>query len=393
MQISSESIKVGHPDIVADIIAANVIAEILDEEKKLGLSLENMPHCGIEVFLGKGICLVGGEVRTRAFVDIDNIARDSVISIGYNHAAVGLNGHLMGVMNAIIPQSPDINQGTSCELNKNHEIGAGDQGIMYGFACDETPELLPLPYVLVNRLMRAFENCGDPIFAPDGKGQVSVDYDIKTGKPIRLAKVLMSNAVDYRFVKGNRKIVKEKAKKIAFECLADYVDKKTEFLFNPTGEWQAINSCSAADSGVTGRKLVVQFYGGYPGAQLGGGAVVNKSPEKVDCSAAFGARYVAKNIVAAGLASKCAVQLAYAIGIASPFSVYVNTFGTGTIPEEKLEKIIEQGFDLTPAGMIQQFKLLNGDVYRKIPRTFFMDDYRWEKTDSVKKLQKAAAKA
>jgi S-adenosylmethionine synthetase len=390
MQISSEGVKVGHPDIVADVIAANIIAAILDEEKKLGLTLGNMPHCGIEVFLGKGICLVGGEVRTRVFVDIDQITRDSVLSIGYNHAAVGLNGHLMGVLNAIIPQSPDINQGTSCLLNKDHEIGAGDQGIMYGFACDETPELLPLPYVLVSRMMRAFENCGDPVFAPDGKGQVSVDYDIKTGKPIRVAKVLMSNSIDYRFVKGSKNKVRKKAKKIAFDCLKDWVDKKTEFLFNPTGEWNAVNSCSAADSGVTGRKLVVQFYGGFPGAQLGGGAVVNKTPEKVDCSAAFGARYVAKNIVAAGLASKCAVQLAYAIGIAQPFSIYVNTFGTGTISDEKLEKIIEGLFDLTPEGMIERFGLLKSDIYRKIPRTFFMDDYRWEKTDMVKQLQKAA---
>jgi S-adenosylmethionine synthetase len=145
MQVSSESIKVGHPDVVADIIAANVIAAILDEEKKIGLNLHNMPHCGVEVFLGKGICLVGGEVRTRVYVDIDKIARDSVLALGYNHAAVGLNGNSMGVLNAIIPQSPDINQGTSLDLNKKHEIGAGDQGIMYGFACDETPELLPLP--------------------------------------------------------------------------------------------------------------------------------------------------------------------------------------------------------------------------------------------------------
>ena len=392
MQISSESVKVGHPDMVADIIAANVIAEILDGEKKEkdGLNLTNMPHCGIEVFLGKGICLVGGEVRTRVYVDIDKIARQAVIELGYNHAAVGLNGHLMGILNAIIPQSEDINQGTSCLLNKDREIGAGDQGIMYGFACDETPELLPLPYVLVNKMMRAFEYCQDPIFAPDGKGQVSVDYDTKTGKPLRLAKVLMSNAIDYRYVKGDRLKVRDRAKKIAFDCLKDYVDKKTEFLFNPTGEWNAINSCSAADSGVTGRKLVVQFYGGYPGAQLGGGAVVNKTPEKVDCSAAFGARYVAKNIVAAGLASKCAVQLAYAIGIADPFSIYVNTFGTGKVPDEKLAKIIETHFDLTPEGMIEKFALLDGNIYRKISRTFFMDDYRWEKTDKVKDLQKAA---
>ena len=392
MQISSEGVKVGHPDLVADIIAANVIAEILDGERKEkdGLNLANMPHCGIEVFLGKGICLVGGEVRTRVFVDIDQIARDAVLALGYNHAAVGLNGHTMGVLNAIIPQSPDINQGTSCLLNKDHEIGAGDQGLMYGFACDETPELLPLPYVLVNKLMRAFEYCQDPMFAPDGKGQVSIDYDIKTGRPIRVAKILMSNAVDYRYVKSNHGKVRDRAKKIAFDCLKDCVDRKTEFLFNPTGEWNALNSCSSADSGVTGRKLVVQLYGGYPGAQLGGGAVVNKTPEKVDCSAVFGSRYVAKNIVAAGLASKCSVQLAYAIGIAKPFSVYVNTFGTGKISDEKLEKIIEEIFDLTPQGMIEKFGLLKSDIYRKIPRTLFMDDYRWEKTDKMKDLQKAA---
>lgn len=389
MQISSESVKVGHPDLVADIIAANVIAAILDEEKKLKLTLANMPHCGIEVFLGKGICMVGGEVRSRVCVDIDKIARDSVIELGYNHAAVGLNGYLMGVLNAIIPQSPDINQGTSCLLNKKREIGAGDQGIMYGYACDETPEMLPLPYVMVNKLMRAFEYCQDPIFAPDGKGQVSVDYDVKTGKPRRVAKVLMSNSIDYRFVKGNRLKIRDRAKKIAFEALKDCVDKKTEFLFNPTGEWNAINSCSAADSGVTGRKLVVQFYGGYPGAQLGGGAVVNKTPEKVDCSAAFGARHVAKNIVVAGLATRCSVQLAYAIGIADPFSIYVNTFGTGKIPDDQLEKIIGDLFDLTPEGMIENFKLLDGGIYRRIPRTFFMDDYCWEKTDMVKTLQKA----
>lgn len=393
MQISSESIKVGHPDVVADIIAANVIAAILDEEKKTsgGLTLRNMPHCGLEVFLGKGLCLIGGEVRTRVYVDIDKVARESVLALGYNDAAVGLNGSSMGVLNAIIPQSPDINQGTAMELNKKHQIGAGDQGIMYGFACNETPELLPLPYVLVSRLMRAFERCGDPVFAPDGKGQVSVEYDDKTGKPVRVAKVLMSNAIDYRFVKGAQKAkVKEKAKKIAFECLQGWVNGKTEFLFNPTGEWQAVNSCSAADSGVTGRKLVVQFYGGYPGAQMGGGAVVNKSPEKVDCSAAFGARYVAKNIVAAGLADKCSVQLAYAIGVAEPFSIYVNTCGTGKLTDKKLEKIIEKNFDLTPAGMIEKFALLNGDIYRRIPVTLFLDDYRWEKTDMVKKLQAAA---
>jgi S-adenosylmethionine synthetase len=394
MQISSESIKIGHPDVVADIIAANVIAAILDKEKKLkpGLTLQTMPHCGLEVFLGKGICLVGGEVRTRVYVDIDKIARDSVLALGYNHAAVGLNGNSMGVLNAIIPQSDNINLGTSMKLNKKHEIGAGDQGIMYGFACDETPELLPLPYVLVSRLMRAFETCGDPDFAPDGKGQVSVEYDNKTCKPVRLAKVLMSNAIDYRNVsKADKPKIKVKAQKIAFDCLKDWVDKKTEFLFNPTGEWEAINSCSAADSGVTGRKLVVQFYGGFPGAQMGGGAVVNKSPEKVDCSAAFGSRYVAKNIVAAGLASKCSVQLAYAIGVAKPFSIYVDTFGTGKMPDEKLGKLIAQIFDLTPGGMIEKFDLLNSNIYRKIPTTLFMDDYRWEKTDMVKKL-KAAAK-
>lgn len=393
MQISSESVKVGHPDIVADMIAANIIATILDRERQKGLTIDTMPHCGIEVFLGKGLCVVGGEVSTRAWIDLDKCVRETVLGLGYNDAALGLNGNSLGVLNAIIPQSPDINIGTRADKGKYKEIGAGDQGIMYGFACDETPELLPLTYVLVNRLMRAFETCGDPLFAPDGKGQVSIDYDDQTGKPLRVVKVLMSNAIDYRYAKGKDKsTIEKRAKKIAFDCLKDSVDKKTGFLFNPTGEWKAVNSCSAADSGVTGRKLVVQCYGGYPGAQMGGGAVVNKSPEKVDCSAAFGSRYVAKNIVAAGLAKKCSVQLAYAIGMARPFSIYVDTFGTGKIADKKLEKIIEKLFDLTPAGMIRRFDLLNSNIYRRIPRTLFMDNYPWEKTDMVKQLKKEAGK-
>jgi len=391
MRITSESIKVGHPDIVADVIAANIIAEILDEEQKMGVGLQNMPHCGLEVFLGRGLCLVGGEVTTRAKVDVERSVRKSVLDLGYGDTAVGLDGKTMKILNEIIPQSPDINQGTSAVLNVNQEVGAGDQGIMYGFACDETPELLPLTYVLVNRMMRVFETCGDPAFAPDGKGQVSVEYDEETGRPVRVAKCLMSNAIDYRHVdKANKNSVREKAQKIAFDCLGKWTDSHTEFLFNPTGEWQAVNSCSAADSGVTGRKLVVQFYGGYPGAQVGGGAVVNKSPEKVDCSAAFGARYVAKNIVASGLAKKCSVQLSYAIGVAKPFSVYVDTFGTGAVSNRVLARIIDKIFDLTPGGMIRRFNLLSGDVYRKLPKTFFLDDYLWEKTDLAEEIRKEA---
>ncbi|MGZ6224320.1 MAG: methionine adenosyltransferase domain-containing protein, partial [Syntrophales bacterium] len=185
--------------------------------------------------------------------------------------------------------------------------------------------------------------------------------------------------------------VEKKAREIAMDCLKDWTDDKTKFLFNPTGEWQAINSCSAADSGVTGRKLVVQLYGGYPGAQIGGGSIVNKSPEKVDCSAVLGARYVAKNIVAAGLAKKCAIQVAYAIGIARPISVYVNTFGTGNISDDKINMLIKEYFDLSPRGMIERFNLLDGNIYRKLPKTFFLDDYIWEKTDMVDALKQAAS--
>ncbi|MBW2649550.1 MAG: methionine adenosyltransferase [Deltaproteobacteria bacterium] len=388
MQITSEGIKIGHPDIVADTIAANIIAKILDEEKKVGMEINTMPHCGLEVFLGKGFCIVGGEVSTRIYVNIEKNLRQTVLSLGYNDAAVGLNGHSLGVFNAIIPQSPNINLGTRAELGKHREIGAGDQGIMYGYACDETPALLPLPYVLVNKMMRVFEDCGNPMFAPDGKGQVTVNYD-KNGKPTHVSKVLMSNAIDYRHVAENEEI-EETARKIAFDCLGQWVNDKTDFIFNPTGEWQAVHSCSAADTGVTGRKLVCQLYGGYPGAQLGGGSVVNKSPEKVDCSAVFGARYAAKNIVASGLATKCSVQLAYAIGIAEPMSIYVNTFGTGVMPDEKLSGVVEKIFDFTPKGMIERFDLLSGDIYRKIPKTLFMDDYAWEKTDLAKRLKEEA---
>lgn len=390
MRITSESVKIGHPDMVADFIAANIIAEIIQAELTLGMTIDNMPHCGVEVFLGKGLCVVGGEISTRAYVDVDKCVRESVLSLGYNDPLLGLDGNSMGIMNAIIPQSCDINMGTRAETSVCQEIGAGDQGIIYGFACNETPELLPLPYVLVSRMMRAFENCENAFFAPDGKGQVTVEYN-NDGVPQRVAKVLMSNAIDYRRVARDAKVsVAEQAKNIAMNSLGDWVDKKTEFLFNPTGEWQSINSCSAADSGITGRKLVVQFYGGYPGAQLGGGAVVNKSPEKVDCSAALGARYVAKNIVAAGLATKCSVQLSYAIGIAQPFSIYVSTFGTGSISDARIAAIVEKLFHLTPRGMMESFDLLNPAIYRKLPRTLFLDDYPWEKTDMGKKLQAAA---
>jgi len=391
MLITSESVKVGHPDIVCDSIAANIIASILDEEHKIGLTVDTMPHCGIEIFLGKGLCIVGGEVATRVYVDVEKIVRDTVLSIGYVDYRLGLNGNSMGILNTIIEQSPDINIGTRADMGKYKEIGAGDQGIIYGFACDETPELLPLPYVLATRLMRAFENCGNPIFAPDGKGQITVKYNEK-GIPKRVATVLMSNAVDYREVPDNaRASVEPQAKRIAMECLKGWVDERTEFLFNPTGEWQAINSCSSADSGVTGRKLVVQLYGGYPGAQIGGGSIVNKSPEKVDCSAVLGARYVAKNIVAAGLAKKCAIQIAYAIGIARPISVYVSTFGTGIVSDDKINMLIKEYFDLSPRGMIEKFGLLNGKIYRKLPKTFFLDDYTWEKTDMVEALRHAAS--
>jgi S-adenosylmethionine synthetase len=393
MYITSESVKVGHPDMVCDAIAANIIADILSEEKKIGMTIDDMPHCGLEVFLGKGLCVIGGEVATRSYVDIEKVIRKTVLSLGYRDSAVGLNGSSMGILNAMIPQSPDINMGTRAGQGKYHEIGAGDQGIIYGFACDETPELLPLPYVLGNRLMRAFEYCGNPVFAPDGKGQVTVEYDEKMA-PVRVATILMSNAVDYRQVPDTfRNTIEHVARDIAMEALNDYVDDKTVFLFNPTGEWQAINSCSAADSGVTGRKLVVQLYGGYPGAQIGGGAVVNKTPEKVDCSATFGTRHAAKNIVAAGLAKKCAVQVAYAIGIAKPISIYVNTFGTGQIGDDQLGKMIAEVFDLTPRGMIENFDLLNSRTYKKISRTLFMDDYPWEKTDKVEPLKTAAGLA
>ncbi len=391
MLITSESVKVGHPDIVCDSIAANIIAAILDEEHRIGVTVDTMPHCGIEIFLGKGLCIVGGEVTTRVYVDVEKIVRDTVLSIGYGDYRLGLNGNSMGILNTIIEQSPDINIGTRADMGKHKEIGAGDQGIIYGFACDETPELLPLPYVLSTRMMRVFENCGNPIFAPDGKGQITVEYNDK-GVPQRVATVLMSNAIDYREVADNaRASVEPQAKRLAMECLKDWVDEKTEFLFNPTGEWQAINSCSAADSGVTGRKLVVQLYGGYPGAQIGGGSIVNKSPEKVDCSAVLGARYVAKNIVAAGLAKKCAIQVAYAIGMARPLSVYVNTFGTGIISDAKINMLIKEYFDLSPRGMIEKFELLDGKIYRKLPKTFFLDDYIWEKADMVEALRQAAS--
>lgn len=379
---TSESVSEGHPDKICDQISDAVLDACLEKDRH--------SRVACECYATTGLVLVGGEISTRTYVDIQEIARSVVKQIGYDNPEYGLDWASMAVLNAIHNQSPDIAQGVDGHGLKEYEgkQGAGDQGMMFGFACDETPELLPLPYVLVTRMMRAFESCGNPIFAPDGKGQVTVEYE--DGVPKRVPTVLMSNAIDYRKVPdSSRNSIEGTAREIAWECLNGWVDKDTQFLFNPTGEWQAVNSCSAADSGVTGRKLVVQLYGGYPGAQLGGGAVVNKSPEKVDCTAAFGVRHVAKNIVAAGLAKKCSVQLAYAIGMAHPLSIYVNTFGTGQASDERIAKAVNDVFDLTPRGMIEKFDMLRGIIYRKIPKTLFLDDYPWEKTDMVDALKKA----
>jgi len=384
MIITSEGVKVGHPDLVADAIAANLIADVLESETKKGMTIHTMPHCGIEVYLGKEYCLVGGESSVPISSKVlETSVRKTVTDLGYTDKFLGLNGNTMKISNKIINQSPDINMGTRADQGQHKEIGAGDQGIFFGFACSDTEERLPLPYYLVSKMMREFE---DPkynkIFAPDGKGQLALEYkNEETKDKPKITKVLMSNAINYQ-CDFEKDLLENIAKNIAFKVLGEHISPNTEFLFNPTGNWDSKNSCSAADSGITGRKLVVQLYGGFPGAQLGGGAIVNKTPEKVDCSGTLAARYVAKNIVFAGLARACSVQLSYAIGIAEPFSIAINTFGTSEFSEAYIIDAVRRGINLTPEGIIKKFDLLNPDIYRRLTKTLFMDQsYPWEQCD------------
>jgi len=345
-----------------------------------------MPHCGIEVFLGKGLCIVGGEVATRIYVDIERSVRDTVLKLGYCDYELGLNGNSMGILNTIIPQSPDINIGTRADLGKYKEIGAGDQGIIFGFACDETPELMPLPITLANKITRRLAEVRKKGILnwvrPDGKSQVTVEYI--DGEPKSVTNVVV--AVHHNPEIPHDEIVSSIKKHVVIPVCEKYLTPETKFFINATGIF-AVGG-PEADAGVTGRKIIVDTYGGM--GRHGGGAFSGKDASKVDRSASYMARYIAKNIVAAKLARRCEVQLAYSIGVADPVSVYANTFGTGTVDESRLAEAIRAVFPLKPASLIKHLQLkrpifAQTSAYGHFGRN--EEAFTWEKTDKVDELK------
>lgn len=388
---TSESVTEGHPDKICDQVSDAVLDAILAQDP--------MGRVACETSITTGMVLVMGEISTTCYVDIPKIVRKTIEEIGYTRAKYGFDSDTCGVITAIHEQSDDIALGvdnaleakkgemTDAEINAT---GAGDQGMMFGYACDETPELMPMPISLAHKLaIRLSQVRKDGVLdylRPDGKTQVTVEYD--DGRPVRIDTVVVSTQhspeVDHDTIE--RDVMEYVIKPIIPE---DMLDKNTKYFINPTGRF--VIGGPHGDSGLTGRKIIVDTYGGY--SRHGGGAFSGKDPTKVDRSASYATRYVAKNIVAAGLASKCEVQVAYAIGVAKPVSVLVETFGTGKLPDEKISEIVTKVFDLRPAAIIRDLDLRR-PIYRQVAAYGHMGrtdiDVSWEKTDRVEALKKLA---
>ena len=379
---TSESVTKGHPDKVCDQIADAILDALLAQDP--------MSHVACEVTAITDAVHIFGEITTTAKVNYEQIARDTIRKIGYTEPGHGFDAETCKITVDLHEQSPDINMGVSREIEE--DAGAGDQGMMFGYACDETPELMPMPISLAHKLAKRLtevRKSGEMDYLrPDGKSQVTVEYD-ENNKPVRVdAVVISSQHSESVSMDQLRADVMEKVIKATIP--AELLDENTKYYINPTGRF--VVGGPQGDTGLTGRKIIVDTYGGY--ARHGGGAFSGKDPSKVDRSAAYATRWVAKNIVAAGLAKQCEVQVAYAIGVAKPVSIMVDTFGTGTVSDEKIEQAVEKVFDLTPAAIIRDLDLRK-PIYRKLAAYGHMGredlGVKWENTDRVDALKAAVA--
>ena len=386
---TSESVTEGHPDKICDQISDAILDAIIAEDPTARVACETT--------CTTGIISIMGEITTSCYVDFPKLAREVVLDIGYDRAKYGFDGTTCAVVTAIDEQSPDIAQGVNSGYENREEggnddensTGAGDQGMMFGYACDETPELMPMPISLAHKMAKRLREVRKDgvldYLRPDGKTQVTVEYEDDV--PVRVDTVVVSSQhspdVD---IKKLREDIKREV--ILKTVPSNLIDENTKFFINPTGRF--VVGGPNGDSGLTGRKIIVDTYGGY--ARHGGGAFSGKDPTKVDRSAAYASRWVAKNVVAAGLAKKCEVQLAYAIGVAHPVSIMVDTFGTNTVPEEKIEAAIAKVFDLRPHAIIKELDLRK-PIYRKLAAYGHMGredlGVSWEKTDKVNELKEA----
>jgi S-adenosylmethionine synthetase len=373
---TSESVSEGHPDKVCDQISDAILDALLAQDER--------SRVACETFVTTGMVLVGGEITTRGYIEVQDIVRQVVREIGYTKAGYRFDAESCSVISAIHSQSPDIAQG----VNRG---GAGDQGMMFGYACSETPELMPMPIMfahhLVQRLadVRKRQNGLMPYLRPDAKSQVTVEYEGR--RPVRVDSVVISTQHDPEV--KQRQIKEDVLEHVVKEVISEeMIDRKTRFYVNPTGRFEI--GGPHGDSGLTGRKIIVDTYGGR--APHGGGAFSGKDPTKVDRSAAYAARHVAKNIVAAGLASECLIQVAYAIGVAKPVSLHVQTFGTGVVPDHELARAVMRTVDMTPRGIIKRLDLLR-PIYRKTATYGHFGrrgkNFTWERLDLVSKLKRA----